>query len=147
MFIATATFTAVQALITALLEALGTRPAAALLTTPSIELFTAWSGRLNPQSTYSQATVATFSGYAITAITLSGPVEFADSIWGMIGTVNFIATTGSPFVPDTILGYMLTNGTGTLYGGEFFQNPVPIAAPTDFLTLNFAFPLNAFMQV
>lgn len=140
MWLRTQMLALTQVLAFELLATLGTRPAGALLTTPSIELFTATSGPIGPAMTYGQFTVATFSGYAIAALpTLSAVLLDARTV-GLIGNVTFTAIAASPFVGDNILGYMLTSGTGTLYGAEQFSSPVGIGMPGNFLSLDFAFP-------
>jgi hypothetical protein len=141
MFIITAILTIANTLINAVLTALSTRPAGALLTTPTIELWNATTGTLTPNSTYGQFTKTTFSGYAAVALTLTGPVTINPTTQGMIANASFVATSASPFVPDTILGYMLTDGVSALYAFERFANPVPIPAPGAFIDLSFVFPL------
>jgi hypothetical protein len=139
MIVATVLFTWSMSLIDALLSALGTRPAAALLTTPSIELFTGATVP-SPTSTYGSFTRPTFHGYAITAVTLVGPVNIGTDAQAMIGTVTFVATAGGT-IADTITGYLLTDGVGAYYGAERIQAPIPIANPGDFVTINLVLPL------
>lgn len=147
MWVRTMLLAITQVLATELLAALGTRPAGALMTTPSIELYTASSAPIGPGMSYGQFTVATFSGYAITALPTLTSVLLDARTMGLIGNVTFTATVASPFVGDTIIGYMLTNGTGTLYGAEQFSTPVGIGMPGNFLSLDFAFPMPMFLPV
>jgi len=147
VFLRTLLLSITQALANALLECYTSRPAGALLTTPTIELWSANSAPIGQAMVYSQFTPATFSGYAMQAITLSAPVTLDPRTQGLIGNVSFIATTASPFVPDTILGYMLTSGSGVLYGAEQFASPVPIAGAGNFLNLEFALPQPSWLGV
>jgi hypothetical protein len=141
VFLTTQLLTIMSTLIDGLLLALSTRPAGALLTTPTIELWTASSGGINPNSTYGQFTTATFSGYVKAALTLTGPVTVGGNVQAMIANATFIATTGGPFVPNNILGYILSDGVSVLYAAEQFTNVVPIAGPGSFLDFNFVFPI------
>lgn len=147
MFLQTLVFQITKALADALLACLGARPAGALLTTPTIELWSSQSGTIGPSMIYSQFTKCTFSGYAGAAITLVGPVNLDIKTQGLIGNVNFIATTASPFVPDTVAGYMLSDGVSTVYGAEQFQTPVGIGSVGAFLDLSFAFPGTTYLPV
>lgn len=144
MFKTTALLAITRALLDALLGSLGTRPAAALLTTPKIELYTARTAQPSINSAYADFTFANFSGYANAALVLSGPVNPGPNSAALIANANFIATTASPFVPNTILGYAVTDGASVLYAAEEFTSPVPIASAGDFLDLNFLFILNSF---
>lgn len=129
------------ALLTALLAALTTRPAAALLATPTIELYSSRILAPNAQMDYANFTKCVFSGYAGDSVTLSGPVQLATNFLGMLADAVFIATSASPFVPDTAVGYMLTDGAATVYLAEDFATPVGFAAPGAFLNLDFVAPV------
>jgi hypothetical protein len=142
VFRVTAVFIWIKALLDALLTALTARPAAALLTTPTVVLYTA-----GPLPTMNQAfgnyTLATFSGYAAQAVTLSGVVNISLGTQALLGTALFVSTAASPFVPNTILGYLLTDGVTALYGGEQFQTPVNIASAGDFVHLDLVLPISS----
>jgi hypothetical protein len=135
MIVQTATFQWSRALVNALLTTLSTDPAAALLVTPKIFLFTEGT-QPGPESEVTDFTEADFSGYALQSVTLSGAVNIGDAEQARLATVTFVATTASPFVPNTILGYLLTDGVLAYYGGELFAEPVPIAQAGDFLKLD-----------
>lgn len=138
----TAVFVWAAALLGNLLKALATRPAGALLTTPTVVLYTA-GPTPNVNSVIGDFTLATFSGYAGQVATLAGPVTVGLTTEAMVSSVLFIATAASPFVANTILGYLITDGAGAYYGGEQFATPVPIAAAGQYLALELVMPLTA----
>ena len=125
-------------LITAFLTALSTRPAAALIPTPTLELYSAHTNAPSPSMIYTDFTPCVFSGYAPDVVTLSGAVNLGPQTLGALANGNFIATAASPFIPDTAIGYMLSDGATTVYLAEDFASPVPFAAPGDFLDFAFA---------
>jgi hypothetical protein len=136
----TAVFTYATALIQALLSCLTTRPAAALLTTPHVHLYTAVSAPLSPHSTVASFTEATFTGYAAYAVSaFSGPVFLDDgSGWALLANPLFIA--GSLSAPQVIVGYWLDDGASNFYGGEQFATPVNIVNPGDYIDLTLLLP-------
>src|SRR5258708_629207 len=139
MYYRTRQWTYKTAILDGMLAALGTRPAAALLTTPSIVLYTVGPVP-TPAMDLANYTMATFRGYAADLITLTGPVILGGNDMGMIGTVNFAVTAGSPLT-DTLLGYLLTDGVTALYGGEAFPAPITVSGVGSFLQIDVVIPL------
>jgi hypothetical protein len=132
--------TLTQVLSDAMLAALGARPAAALLTTPTVLLYTAGPVPL-PGMVVGSYTEATFHGYAAAAITLVGPVTLGGTDRGVVGSVTFVATTGGT-ISDTCIGYLLVDTTKAIvYDGEQFTTPISFGAAGDFLDLDFILPL------
>lgn len=129
----------------ALLDAFMARPAAALLTTPYIHLFTAAPSIINGSTLPSAFTEATFTGYAPVSITaLLGPITL-DSNDGiaMHQVADFIAGAVSGG-GQTILGYWIDNANtaGTiLYTAETFPTPIPIVAEYDYITVDYYLPI------
>lgn len=146
MSLATAVFTYATSLVQALLGCFMTRPAAALLTTPHVHLFTAVSAPLSPNSTVTSFTEATFTGYsAVTLTALSGPVALDDGTgWAMLANCVYIA--GTITTGQVILGYWVDDGATTFYGGETFANPVNIASSGDYLDLTLLLPVSTPMN-
>jgi hypothetical protein len=132
----------VAALLDAFLSALSTRPAAALLTTPTVVLYSAGPAP-NIGQVLANYTLADFSGYAAQTLTLAGPVNIGLTIQAMVGSVQFVATAASPFVGQTILGYLVVTGGTTMVGGEQFTTAPVIANPGDFVGINVQLPLGA----
>jgi hypothetical protein len=135
----TVTLVVAQVLIDALLDTLTARPAAALLTTPTLGLLIAPSNP-TPSSVYAGMTPPVFHGYTPAAITLVGPVNVSPTTEGLVATANFIATACGT-IADTVIGYWLSDGAANFYAGELFATAVPFANPGDFLTVNFVFPM------
>lgn len=124
----------------ALLDALSARPAAALLVTPFVHLFTAGPSPITPDSVPGDFTEATFAGYAAVAWTLPllGPINISANNLGVHNVENFL---GGAVVPpgENILGYWVDEAAAagtTLYMAETFVSPVPIAFPGDFISLD-----------
>lgn len=78
-------------------------------------------------STYAEllAAIATFSGYAaFTPVVWTGAFLDANKTAFMLGgLIEFASVTATPFVPNSIGGYYLYDGT-TLLGVEQFTDPV-----------------------
>jgi len=129
------------------LNALSTRPAAALLATPTCCLYTG-APVLTPGMALSVLTAleATFTGYAAQALgTLVGPVNLPNNVQGLIFNVTFLCTA-SP--GQNITGYFIRDGGSTiLYAAEAFPTPIPLAASGDFLNLGLVFPLQTPLAV
>lgn len=139
MFRTTGTFQFQRTLTAAFLAALGTRPAAALLTTPTVILFTD-GPTVTPDAVLANYTEATFHGYAGDTITLNGPGNLGTTWQGITASPSFLATTGGT-INDQVLGYLVTDGATALYGGETFAEPVHFGAVGDFLDLDLIMPL------
>lgn len=132
-------FTWASALVDGMLGALSARPAAALLTTPKIILYTA-GPPVTPDASVAAYTEATFHGYAAAALTLLGPVLLGGTDRAMIAALSFIATAGGT-INDQLLGYLMTDGATAFYGGEAFPAPINIAGVGQFLDLDLICPL------
>lgn len=132
-----------------IIDALSVNPAAALLITPHVKLFTAVVNNPSPQSVLADFTEATFVGYATKVLTLPlvGPSNMAPNILGAHREVDWLA--GAVVAPgELILGYYVTDalGAGTrVYMSELFQAPIPIINPGDEISLDviFGFNMNA----
>jgi hypothetical protein len=125
----------------ALLAALLTRPAAALLAaTCHVHLFV---NNLTPNgdSVLGDFTEATFTGYLAQAFTaFVGPVHLGNGAEALMVDVNFIGGAITP-PGQTCYGYYITDNTdATLYMSERFTSPVPFANLGDFLDLKFVWP-------
>jgi hypothetical protein len=139
MYWRTQKWTWARGLTDAFLNALSARPAAALLTTPSLILFTA-GPPVTPDEVVADYTPCTFHGYAAQTVTLVAPVRLSGNDEGAIGSATFLATAGG-VINDQVLGYLLTDGVTAFYGGEFFTLPVSIAAPGQFIEIDLILPL------
>jgi hypothetical protein len=130
-------------LVVAMLACLESRPAAALLSNPTAHLFTAGPSPILGSSVPSNFTEAAFTGYAAQPITgLLGPIALPNGDgWAMHCEADFLG--GSVAFPGAvILGYWVDNGSGVLYLAEYFQTPIPISAPGDFISLDIIWPIN-----
>jgi hypothetical protein len=118
-----------------MLAALSARPAAALLTTPTVHLFTAGPSPISPTQVPSDFTEATFIGYAAVVLaSLLGPIITpSNTCEGVFNNANFIA--GAIVGSQTILGYWVDNGSTEFYLGEYFPSPALIVSPGDFVDL------------
>lgn len=139
-----AAFMWARALLNAMLTSLTARPAGALLTTPSVVLYTA-GPTPGPNSAVADFTEADFSGYAAEPVTPSAAVELGTNSQALVFSALFVATTGSPFVGNVILGYLLTDAAAAYYGGEQFPEPLSISQAGQFLQINGAFPANLYV--
>jgi hypothetical protein len=138
MFLAVAAWVWARALVGAMLGALGTRPAAALLVTPKVDLYTNNYDPL-PTDAVATYTLPTFTGYAAAAVTLGGPVNTGPHTQSMEGTVTFTmtATTAGTAV---CYGCILTDGAAAFYGAYKFPAPVNFNVAGDFLSLTVVLP-------
>jgi hypothetical protein len=131
-----------------MLAALMTRPAGALLSTPTVHLYTSATSPPSPTSTVADFTEATFAGYAASVIAaLVGPVNLPNAAGqGVLQTVNFVG--GAIVSPgQTVIGYWIDDGATAYYLGEAFPNPVLFVNPGDFLDLAVIFPVITPAQV
>lgn len=133
-----------RALLNAMLGALTARPAGALLTTPSVVLYTA-GPTPGPGSAVTDFTEADFSGYAAEPVTPSAAVELGTNSQALVFTALFVATTASPFVPNVLVGYIVTDAASAYYGGEEFPEPLSISEAGQFLQINGAFPAHLYV--
>lgn len=140
MFVVAQTLLYSQTLIDALLASLGTRPAAALLATPTVHLYTGAHTPNPVADTAASFTEATFTGYTAQALTLGSTVNTGSNGRGKQGDVDFLCTTSGIFA--AITGAWIDDGTGpAIYGQVAFDTPIPISNAGDQLSLDFVFPL------
>jgi hypothetical protein len=144
MFVQTRNPILSRALLDALLAALSTRPAAALLVTPFVHLFTAGPSPITLDTVSADFTEAAFTGSApgALALPLLGPINIDASDLGAHNEVDFLCTAVTP-PGETILGYWIDNSATTpteIYLSETFQTPVSIATPGDYISLDVIFP-------
>jgi hypothetical protein len=127
-------------------DALSARPAAALLVTPFVKLFTSTSANPSPLSVPGDFTEATFVGYAGQAMTLPllGPANLIPNTIGGHREVDFLA--GAVVAPgENILGYYVVDDNAAptrVYLSELFQAPIPIINPGDTISLDVIFGFN-----
>ena len=119
-----------------LLAALSTRPSAALLTTPTVHLYTVGPTPVLPTSTVAEFTEADFVGYSSVVLgTLLGPIILPGTDgYAVHAEADFLAgaLTGS----EVIAGYWIDDGATTLYYAEAFPTPIPISQTGDFISLD-----------
>lgn len=144
MFVQTRNPILSRALLDALLAALSARPAAALLVTPFVHLFTAGPAPITLDSVSADFTAATFTGSAAVALPLPllGPINVDASDLGAHNEVDFLATAVTP-PGQTILGYWIDNAAASpteIYLAETFETPISIAIPGDYISLDVIFP-------
>lgn len=136
-----------RTLANALVAALSARPAAALLVTPFLKLFTASTANPSPNSVPGDFTEATFSGYAGVAITLPliGPINLTPSVVGAHGEGNFTADAGITPPGQNILGYYVVDDNAAptkVYLSELFASPIAIVNPGDSISLDVLFGID-----
>lgn len=119
-----------------ILNALLVNPAAALLITPKLRLFTAVAGTLSPTTLTADFTDATFDGYTEFAIAaLDFPVNLpAGNGQGALVSKNWTAAD-PPAPAENIAGYYIV-ANSLFIMGEVFEAPVPISVGGDFLSLD-----------
>jgi hypothetical protein len=128
-----------RSVIDALIAALLARPAAGLLTTPTIRLC---SSLVNPGGSTALASIteATFNGYAPFILGAGvGPLNTMAQGRAQLFNCDFIAGAGIVDPGETITGYYLTDSAmpaTLLYGGELFNQAVPFVNPGDSLSLD-----------
>lgn len=133
-----------RALTDAMLSALDTNPAAALITTPKVKLFTAGPAPILPTSVPADFTEATFVGYAAVALTLPllGPIQIDPDTRSGHNEADFLA--GAVVSPgETILGYWIDDDVAAptkMYLGEIFETPIDITQAGDYISLDVNFP-------
>jgi len=129
----------------ALITTLSTRPAGALLATPTVRLFTDTGLTITPATLLTAFHEADFDGYVAAAISAwVGPVLNAQSSALLHQEADFIA--GSAIAPgQAVYGYYITDDPATKwYFAEVFRNSsgTPIAmqfaAPGDYLSVDVA---------
>ncbi len=132
--------TIAESVVAAMVAALKTVPGGALLTTPTVHLFTAVAGSLSPTMLTTAFTEATFAGYAAATPTLEGPLNLNNNnglAEGQLAT--FVASSGITTPGQNTLGYWVDNGSTTFYMAELFPTPIVFVNPYDFLDLSVLF--------
>ncbi len=125
----------------ALLSALGTRPAAALIAAWKVHLYTAGPSPITPRTAISAFTEAAFTGYPAGGIAVTfavGPVNLPSTLGiGLLQNAVFTCSAGG--TPETILGYWIDDGTNLILA-EAFATPIPVVNSGDFVNLTSIFP-------
>lgn len=125
------------------LTALKTVPGAALIPTLTVRLLAGTLPALTPDTPLATLTglEANYSGYAALTPVPTVPVQLSVNAEGYIASTTFVATTASPFVPATVTGYFITDGTN-LVAMEAFPagQQYPMSAAGVFLDLDIALP-------
>jgi len=133
-----------------MLGALSVRPAAALLATPFVHLWTAGPTNLLPTALPADFTEATFAGYAAVALPLPlvGPINVDAQHIGDHSPADFLG--GAVVFPgQSILGYWVDEaaaGGVVNYMAERFVSPVPIAFVGDFISLDVIFAMTELLS-
>jgi hypothetical protein len=129
-----------------LLTAITTRPAAALVAAGKVRLSQDPAFNPTPQSTMAALATneANFSGYTAggDAATIGTPVNLSPNCQGVLATAMFVAAPAGPFVPNTVYGYWVDDGTNVV-AYERFANGASFsfASPGDFLDLTVLLPV------
>jgi hypothetical protein len=135
-----------ESLLSDLLGCLDVRPAAALLVTPALRLFT--DNNIGSPRDDSPAfhTEATYTGYAEQAVVLGTPVNLTVDGKGRVVTVTF-ACTANLVGAITVHGWMLTDGHGgaatRVYAEGRFPAPVTVQYIGDSVVLTVTLPLRS----
>lgn len=117
-----------------LIQAIKTRPAAAIAATPEVKLFTVGPIPILPTADVTDFTECTFDGYAAVSAVYGAPVNLPSTQGlGVIGPASFVCT--GPTTPETVLGYYITDGATMFVAGEYFDVPIPINNNGDFIDL------------
>jgi hypothetical protein len=140
MFRQTTRVSTKRSLAAALLAALSARPAGALLTTPTLHL---WTDGPTPGPDFDIAdyTLATFHGYAGVALTLSAAGNLPNQALSVNASARFEMTAGSPANPGTVNGWIVTDGATADYFCGTFDDPVPFAIAGDFVDVDLIIPI------
>ena len=133
----------------ALVTALKTAPTNPLINTAKVRLSNNPAFNPNPAETIATlaATECAYTGYAAGGIALvvGSPVNLSPICQGAVTTLQFLATTATPFVPDTSYGYWVDDGTNVILAEAFPVGfPFGFSAPGDFLELVLQIPAQAF---
>lgn len=127
-------------LVDALLSALGTIPAKALLLPCDVRLF-ANDVPVTRKTQLTDLVEPTFPGYAAANVAaLNGPLALDTNNDGMSADVTF-KCNAAPTASELIYGYFLTDTAGTaLLMAERFDVPQPIASADDFVNVQVVIP-------
>jgi hypothetical protein len=128
-----------------LLKTMKTVPGAALLATGKLRLSKDPSFAPTPATTLAEleANECDFSGYPAggIAVSLTTDLNETPQIQGILTRGVFAATTATPFVPGSALGYWIDDGTDMAIGERFAdEGTASFANVGDFLVLNAVLP-------
>lgn len=131
--------------INTVLAAYKVAPLAALTDLAKLRLSKDPSFNPTPASTITdlEANEADYSGYAAggVAVVLSAPVLLSTVCSGVLFPYTFLATSASPFVPATVYGWWMDDGTNFIAGERFANSQnAGFAAPGAFLALTTVLP-------
>lgn len=129
----------------ALLGAIATRPAAALIAAGKIRLSKDPAFNPTPDTTLASLTgaEANYSGYAAGGIAavFSVVLGVTPIIAGVLANALFYATTASPFVSNNVYGYWVDDGTNICIAEKFAGGGIAsFGAAGDFLDLTTIIP-------
>lgn len=133
------------AFVDTVLAALKTVASAALIATAKVRLSTDTAFNPTPNVTISAlaAHEAAYTGYTAggVAAVLSAPVNPSTVVLGVLIPALFIATSSGSFVPATVTGWWLDDGTNFICGEAFGGgNTANFGQPGDFLDLTVVVP-------
>lgn len=129
-----------QAFVNTVLAAMKTDPGAALIVGGKLRLSQDPAYNPTPTSTIAglDANECDYSGYTAGgyAVVVPTPVNLSVTAQGLFISQLFTATTATPFVPNTLYGWWLDDGTNVVAYGVFSGSPPPqMGSPGDFLDL------------
>jgi hypothetical protein len=135
-----------RAFMETVIAAFKTVPGGALVVTGKVRLSTDPSFNPTPLSKISDLTPneANYSGYASGGIAavLSAPVILSPAAVATVISAFFLATTGSPFVPNNTYGYWIDDGTNVIAAERFANAGVAgFGEAGDFLALTVLLPM------
>jgi hypothetical protein len=131
-----------RALVNALLAALNARPAAALLTTPTLHLGSGVPPTLGPNADSTGWTESTWTGYAaIPLVTFSGPINPSLSLQALVTDSVFTMTGATPTTGVSTFWWIDTGVAGPVYWCGAFDAGVPFNVAGDFLALQNVLPI------
>ena len=122
-------------------------PSTALLATSKLRLSNDPNFNPTPLSTVASlaANEAVFTGYTAggVAVALVQALNLSTQIQGAGQVKVFVAVAGTPFVPDTLTGWWIDDGTVLQVASAFgASGPYAIGSPGDFLELLALLPVN-----
>lgn len=137
-----------QAFLNTILAAYKTRPAGALIVSGKVRLINSPTFAPTPQTTVAElaAVECAYSGYPAggAALTVGDPVNLSRTCQGAVTAIQFVATTATPFVPDTAYGYWVDDGTNMICVEMFPSGQeAPFASAGAFLELLLELPQQA----
>lgn len=122
------------------LAILDSAAAAALLTTPVVELFIS-GPPLTGNDVYANYKPCTFAGYLPAQLKLNKAGNLLNGDQARTAPAYFEVGAGNT-IDESALGYLVSDGAAKIYMAEFFPSPVPFSAPGDFLDLDVIWPVS-----